>query len=306
MTITPIFTHKATKYNPALHSSLIEGTFVEEKLDGQAIQSTFNKDDIRLYANAKAKVSGKFTEYTEKCPHIVEELQQLEYDNIHLQGEVYSKHLPTSDANCRYTVGVLKDFNSYERQLAEGEVYYTIYDIPSAKYSKYEERYAILQDIFEGHSFEYISVIPILGINENGSWVETFNELEKQGKEGVVLYAPSALYKYSKGESNGRNNSIWKIKTMDEKEVCIIDKIEGTGKFKNTCGALIAIDGDGKQFKIGSLAVTDEERDYIWNEVECPCICEIRYMQETLDDYRHAVLTRLRLDKDVDSWNKED
>jgi len=305
MTITPIFTHKATKYNPDLHVNKIEGAWVEEKLDGQAIQSTFNNGDIRLYANAKAKVSNQFTEYTEKCPHIVEELKQIEFDNIHLQGEVYSKHLPTSDANCRYTVGVLKDFNSYERQLNEGMCYYTVYDIPSARYSTYEERYRILQDIFDEHSFKYVSLIPILGINENGSWVDYFNEIEKQGKEGVVLYSASAFYAYPKSEHNIKNSSIWKIKTMDEKEVCVIEKIEGTGKFEGTVGKLLAVDGNGKQFLIGTLAVDDTERNYIWNNVECPFIIEMRYMQETEDDYRHAVMTRLRLDKDVDTWNPE-
>jgi len=307
MTITPIWLQKPTKYCEELHSKLIDGAWIERKYDGVSTQATFNQGSIGLYANAKAKVSGQFTDRTDKCPHIIEELKQLEFDNIHLQGEIYSDHLSTEKENFDYTSGILKDHNSYIRQCAEGKTKIVIYDLPSARYSTYKERYIILQDILEGHSFEYVSLAPILGINENDSWIEYFNDMVSKNLEGIVLHQPSALYKYS-AKSNGRNPKAFKIKTQNEQEVCVIEKIEGTstGKFKGTVGKLIALDKNGKQFRIGSLAVTNEMRDYIWNEVECPFIAECRAMSETKLDYRHAVLTRLRLDKDVDSWNKED
>lgn len=305
MTITPQWLQKPVKYDAEKHSDLIEGAWIERKYDGISSQATFNQGDIRLYANAKAKVSKEFADRTDKCPHIVEELSQLAFDNIHLQGEIYSDHLPTEKENFDYTSGILKDHNSYARQVTEGKVRMVIYDLPSARYSTYKERYEIMQDIFKGHSFEYISLAPILGINENGSWINYFNDMISKNLEGIILHHPSALYKYSEN-SNGRNQNIFKMKAQDEKEIMIIEKIQGTGKFAHTCGALIAVDGNGKKFKLGSLAVSDIERDYIWNELELPAIAEMRYMLETTLDYRHAVLTRLREDKDPDSWNRID
>jgi len=313
MTYTPLYTHKATKYIPEDHSSKIEGTWIEQKIDGQSIQSTFNNGEIKLYARSKAKKSKQFAEYTHKVPHIVNELRvlnnklaDLDLDGLHLQGEIYSDHLATEKLNFDYTVGVLKDHKSYERQCVEGLTKYIIYDIPSSGMLSYKERYQLLQSLFKDTTFEYISLIPILGVNTNGSWVDYFNDIVAQKKEGIVLYQPDAPYKFS-DNSNGVNPAIWKIKAQAEREVLVIEKVQGKpGKYENTMGVAIAVDGKGKRARIGSFAMTDEFRDFIWREVECPFIAEMRFMMETKEDYRHAIMTRYRPDKDIDDWNKVD
>ena len=287
---------------------------MQRKIDGQSLQIIFNSGDIRIYANSPAKVSKVFREYTQALPHIVKELQELNYRRnylslkyLHLQGEVYSDHLPTDQDNFNYTVGVIKDHNSYERQLKEGLTKFVIYDIPSYGDLPYKDRYELMQRLFEDNNFKYISLAPILGINENGSWEEYFNQMMEQGHEGVVLYSPEGVYKYSEN-SNGRNASMWKMKvhSNSDREVMVTEIIEGTGKYEGSVGALKCIDGRGCEFKVGSFAISDEEKQWIYDNVTVPFLIEMKFMEVTSESYRHPIMTRLRLDKSIDDWNKND
>jgi ATP-dependent DNA ligase len=313
MKYEPIYTHKPTKYIPSIHAGKIEGSFVMRKYDGQSMQATFNDGDIKIFANTEATVSKVFKEYTNAVPHIINELREidntladLDIDGLHLQGEMYSDNLETEQANFNYCVGVLKDHNSYERQLKEGLVKFVIYDIPSLENYKYKDRYSYMESLFVNKSFKYISLAPILGINENGSWVEYFNDMVQQGHEGIVLYDPNALYKFTVIFGNTpRNNGIWKIKIKNEREVCVTEIIEGVGKYKDNVGALKCIDVSGKEFKVGSFAISDTEKQWIYDNCTPPFLIEMRYMEETVDSYRHPIMTRLRLDKDVEDWNPE-
>lgn len=313
ITLKPIYTHKPTKYIPEKHANKIEGSFIQRKYDGQSLQIIFNSGDIRIYANSPAKVSQEFKEYTHALPHIINELYEidniladLDLSYLHLQGEVYSDHLPTEKQNFDYTCGVIKDHNSYERQLKEGLTKFVVYDIPSRGNSLYKDRYLYIQSLFKNHNFQYISLAPILGINKNGNWKEYFNQMIEQGREGIVLYAQDGVYKYSEN-SNGRNPSMWKIKVHSngDKEVMVTEILEGKGKDANTIGKLKCIDGNGKEFKIGSFAINDEERKWIYDNCTPPFLVEMSFMEETSKSYRHTVMTRLRLDKSVDDWNPE-
>lgn len=311
--LVPIYTHKPTKYIQEKHANKIEGAFCLRKYDGQSLQIIFNSGDIKIYANSPAKVSKVFNEYTNSLPHIIDELHKLDniiadldLNHLHLQGEVYSDHLQTEKQNFDYTCGVIKDHNSYERQLKEGLTKFVVYDIPSHGNLTYRNRYSYMQSLFEGKNFKYISLAPILGINKNESWKEYFNQMVDQGHEGIVLYNPTGVYKYSEN-SNGRNSTMWKIKVHSngDKEVMVTEILEGKGKDANTIGKLKCIDGNGKEFKIGSFAINDEERKWIYDNCTPPFLVEMSFMEETSKSYRHTVMTRLRLDKSIDDWNPE-
>lgn len=301
----PEWIQKATKYIPSKHASKIEGAWIQLKVDGQAIQAVFN-DGVgpKIYSNTVPAKSDYFTDYTGCVPHIVEELASLGFEGI-LQGEIYADHLESDELNFKY-VSVLRAKNSYERQCKEGLTKYIIYDMPSHP-GTYKERYVALQKLFADTNFKYISLIPILGVNNEGSWLKVFEKLVSEGREGVVLYDPNNMYKHMTN-TTGRNPGIWKIKASESKEVCAVQKLEGEwtdrgGKYVGSLGALICVDGSGKQFKVGSFKLTDEERKDIWDNVDVPFILEMRTASETIDSYRHPVMTRLRLDKDVESWN---
>lgn len=304
--LKPIYTHKPKKYDTIKDVNKIEGAYCLRKYDGQSLQIIFDSGNIKIYANSPSKVAKVFNEYTNSLTHIINELKQININHLHLQGEVYSDHLPTEKQNFDYTCGVIKDHNSYERQLKEGLVKFVVYDIPSHGNLPYRDRYSYMQTLFNDKDFKYVSLAPILGINENGNWKEYFNQMIEQGREGIVLYAPDGVYKYSEN-SNGRNPSMWKIKVHSngDKEVMVTEILEGKGKDANTIGKLKCIDGNGKEFKIGSFAINDEERKWIYDNCTPPFLVEMSFMEETSKSYRHTVMTRLRLDKSVDDWNPE-
>lgn len=297
----PIWLQKATKYVPKTHEKKIEGAWIEKKIDGYAVQAVSNTE-VKMYANSIAKVAGIFSDHTAAIPHIVKELEELDYNGI-LQGEVYADHLATGLLNFNY-VKVMSAKDSYARQCKNGLLKYIVYDMPTHT-GPYKERYEALADLFKRNpGMKYVSLINILDINYNGGWVDVFNKVVAQGGEGVVLYDQENLYKHNSGH-NGRNPGIWKIKAEDAKEFIALEKVEGEGKFNGTLGALMCVDGKGKKFKIGSFAIPDNERLEIWKDVDVPFYGEMRCFSETPDSYRHAIMTRYRPDKDANNFNTE-
>ena|SRR5664280_495813 len=60
----------------------------------------------------------------------------------------------------------------------------------------YKGVYAELQGLL-GVGLKHVNLVPILGINEGDSWKSHFKQMVDQGKEGLVLRAQDARYKYS-------------------------------------------------------------------------------------------------------------
>jgi len=298
----PFYAQKAKKIDLTKNTNL-EGWWITNKFDGVGSITTCN-DIAQMYSISKAKVSGEFTNFSTKVPHLIEELNSLNYQG-YLHGEIISDNFKTNEENFGYVTGTLHADDAVERQEKSGKLKYVIYDMPSHA-GTYEERYCALSDLFKNKSnLKYVSLMPILGVNHNDSWVSIFNSIVENGDEGCVLYNKENKYRMS-DTSNLRNGGVVKCKASSEIEVLAIEKIEGQGKFKGTLGAIKCIDAEGRTFNCGSFNIDDSQRDYIWNNVEVPCVVEIIYYQRTKDSYKLPRLTRYRPDKDIDSWNKGD
>lgn len=297
----PLWLQKATKLDLKKHAKDLPGRWLQTKLDGVGGQAVFNSH-VKMYGMSKAKVSGEFSNFTSKVPHIVDELASLDFEGI-LQGEILATHLPTCAENAHCVTGTLHADNGWERQ-DDWKLSYVVYDIPTHM-GTYADRYAALQDLIEDGMFDYISLNPILGVNENNSWETIFNKVVAEGGEGIILYDPCARYKHAKpGSKNQRNRGVIKVKAEDEREVLCVELIEGEGKYSGTLGAMICEDGEGRRFNIGSFNITDAERQEIWDNMKVPFVVEMIYYMRTEDSYKLPRLTRIRLDKDIDSWNK--
>jgi len=250
----------------------------------------------------KAAVSGEFSNWTDKLPHIIDELSQFDFNGI-IQGEILADHLLTTDQNFGFTTGTLHADNAVERQ-KENKLKLVIYDMPSYD-NTYINRYNELEKMFDKvGNLKYVSLNPILVINNNNEIEKCFDDLVSIGKEGVIAYEMSAKYKHSL-TSCQRNKGVLKIKAASEKEVLCIEKIEGIGKYTNTLGALRCVDSDGRDFHVGSFSIDDTQRQFIWDNVDVPFVCEIIYYQMTDTSYKLPRFTRYRPDKDVESWNPE-
>lgn len=300
----PEWLQKATKLVLPKHAKDLPGRWCQLKLDGIGSQAVFNCNDIpEIYAMSKAAKSGEFTNFSEKIPHIQYELAGLDFTGI-LQGEILATHLPTCHENFGFTTGTLHADDAVERQGEDCRLKFVIYDMPSHP-GPYKERYAAISDLLKGLNLKYVSLNPILDINYENSWEKVFDEVVSAGGEGIILYDANALYKHAKpGQKNQRNRGVIKVKAENECEVICIEMIEGDGKYTGTLGAMTCVDGDGRQFNVGSFAISDEERKQIWDTMTVPGIVEITYYQQTPDSYKLPRLTRIRPDKDIDSWNK--
>lgn len=297
----PFYAQKAKKIDLTKNNNL-EGWWITNKYDGVGSITCCN-DTSQMYSISKAKVSGKFTNFSNKIPHIIEELNSLNYKG-YLHGEIISDNFETNEENFGYVTGTLHADDAIERQEISGKLKYVIYDMPS-HIGTYEERYCALGELLNSMSdLKYVSLMPILGVNHNNSWLDIFNSIVESGNEGVILYNKENKYRLS-NKSNLRNSGVLKCKASNEIEVIAIEKIEGSGKFKGTLGAIKCIDSEGRTFNCGSFNIDDTQRDYIWNSVGVPCVIEIIYYQRTKDSYKLPRMTRLRLDKSIDDWNPE-
>lgn len=305
----PTFLHKALKYDPVKHKNLLVGRLIEEKLDGVGAQVVINWPDIQIYAMTKAAVSGEFSNFTRKLPHIIDEIDLANIYNGIYQGELIADHLEDNNDNFGFVTGTLHADDALERQIVN-KIKLVLYEVPSST-EPYYKRHDYLDRVFNINAFpyplKYVSVNPILGINDENNTIleDRFQEIMDRNGEGIVLYDPNCLYKHS-DKACQRNKGLIKIKAADEKEVLCIEKIEGKGKFQGSLGAIICQDNDGRTFHCGSFSIDDSQRQYIYDNVEPPFVCEITYYRITDTSYKLPRLTRYRPDKDVDSWNRCD
>lgn len=113
-------------------------------------------------------------------------------------------------------------------------------------------------------------------------------------KELILSHLKDQLSKGNEGLILIQNDKRIKVKSEYTEDVLIKGFVEGTGKFKNTLGALITENG-----KIGT-GLTNEERNYIWNRRDqlLNTYVEIEFMEKTEDNkFRHPRFVRLRPDK---------
>lgn len=108
------------------------------------------------------------------------------------------------------------------------------------------------------------------------------------GFEGIMLKTYDGIYE------DKRVNYWCKIKAVHTEDLPVVGKVEGTGKYAGTLGALIVRRGD-VEVEVGS-GFTDAERAEFW--VESPKCIEVKY-QEALasGSLRFPVFVRVRDDK---------
>ncbi|MDD4247582.1 MAG: hypothetical protein PHT13_00490 [Methanosarcina sp.] len=310
MALDPVFVMKAKLFDPEKHN--IDQWFVQEKYDGVRIQIIVNSlDDIRIYSRNVTKETGTFNEYTTKLPHIVELLRaKLERcpPMFHCQmydGEALAFTQGNREKNFTYVTGTLNADDAWERQLAKEKISVVLFNIPTIDE---EYRYILTYLHLYFPLQDSLIMSPITTLNIDGSAMLRFDQIVRDGGEGIILYNPACRYKFGK-KACSVSNDVLKIKDRYEREVKVIDMIEGTGKDTGACGALLCDDGRGKIFKIGTGFTEGSEdergsRAWMWaHKKDVPFIIEMHYHSETPDAYRLSVFKRDRFyDKSPADW----
>lgn len=152
--------------------------------------------------------------------------------------------------------------NSVKLQVERGPISVIIWDIAKLNgkdVSKlpYAERRVLIEQLgSQIHRFNpYWSTVPAV----KDHFVDFYKKIisDKRGlpwAEGIVLK------KGSESEQSG-----YKIKHRDTYDVIVDEVLEGSGKYKGTAGKLVVrTTARGPQGEVGSLAVPDIQRDWIW------------------------------------------
>jgi len=145
-----------------------------------------------------------------------------------------------------------------------------------------EERYDILVGRIQGthrtDSEKYLKVVERFPVGSNYDDIKNLHDrFVAEGFEGAMIKDLDAPYKF------GRGPEVMKLKAFHDADCEVLRVEQGTGKFADTCGAII-VNYKGVEVGVGS-GLTDEMRLMIWNKPDdfVGRIAEIRYQEETPD-----------------------
>lgn len=187
----------------------------DEKLDGN-----------RAYEFIDGSIQSKSGDVITPIKHIKEELDafkaELGEDIVDFDGEYYLHGLDLQDIT-----GIANTEDDSKRR-TDVLLEYHIFDCfdPKRPELSAKDRYEHLLKIFEGKSFKYLVLRKKIELpNDDVKIFEYVAECEKQGYEGAILRDPEAPYKHSKNPAD-RNDSMIKVKNMQDDEFLILDIIE--------------------------------------------------------------------------------
>jgi len=170
--------------------------------------------------------------------HIKEEIDFLkEIDPmIILDGELYSTSLTFQEI-----VGIVKretlKKGDAEKQL---QIKYHVYDVIIPD-TTYEERYQVLQDIFEMFEFKHLVLVQTDLCESEEQMKEQHAQYVAEGYEGIMLRTKHGLYK------NSRSVDLLKYKEFFDDEYEVVDFVEGTG-LEDGCVIWVCTTPEGKTF----------------------------------------------------------
>lgn len=166
-------------------------------------------------------------------------------DDVDLDGELFGGR-----GAFQFTVGIAKTQGSKHWE----KLVYKVFDAPSLKTQKFEERMEHAKDVVTKASSKYIEWVEHTMCKSLEHLDEVFNEIEKLGGEGLMIREPGSKY------AQGRSSSLLKIKRFHDGEAEVLAYEDGKGKYVGMVGALRCRMSSGKMFKVAS-GLSDQQRD---------------------------------------------
>lgn len=262
---------------------------VTEKLNG--IRATFYRGELR----------GRSGNVLSGLDHIVNELDL--YSDLVFDGELIIKDKGDLSDNeaFRLTTGIVNSENDDKTR-----IWFRVFDLlpvyefdagkSSATYR--ERREQLDRFAKEIEKSNYIKVVPALYYGNDQSMVSSWLDWAvSNDKEGVMLNL-DVPYQCK------RHNGILKVKRFYTMDLPIVRCEPGTGKYKNTLGAIV-VDYQGVDVGVGT-GFTDEQRDWFWSHQEevVGMLAEVKYKEISCDkttgdcSLQFPVFISIRTDKE--------
>ncbi|KAG6961107.1 hypothetical protein JG688_00009275 [Phytophthora aleatoria] len=165
-------------------------------------------------------------------------------DDLNLDGELFGGR-----GAFQFTVGIAKTQGSKQWE----KLVYKVFDAPSLKTQKFEERMECAKFVVTKASSKYIEWVEHTKCKSLEHLDEVFNEIEKLGGEGLMVREPGSKY------AQGRSSSLLKIKSFHDGEAEVLAYEDGKGKYVGMVGALRCRMASGKMFKVAS-GLSDQQR----------------------------------------------
>ena len=272
---------------PTFNVQLAEKYFDKpERVEGREFALTTKIDGGRIIA---LKENGQVSFYTragqryEGLVDLEQEMSAKMPDNLCLDGEITlfnDKGIPSKEAYKQAMKITRKDGEKHGVKMK-------FFDAMSAEDFRnqrcdltWTQRRAIATNLALNNEFTFFELLPLLYKGSDTSMITKFlDEAIANDQEGVMINICDAPYEFK------RTTNLLKVKKMQTMDLEIIGFEEGSGKYKDTLGAILVRYKNGNIVKVGS-GFTDWLRSEIWNNQSkyLGVVSEIQYFEETTND----------------------
>lgn len=246
-------------------------------------------------------------------PYLFDVRLSSEFEDFCIDGELFHANPYKTVSVKRYRTE-LPDLSQFKYYIFDIVPYQTVL-APYKEYTKaYEERRKLLEIVIKALLRDYpklkqvIRIVPYKKLQTKQKMLENVYELAnkyiKDGYEGILLKRAGASYK------SKRTRDWIKVKESIDIDADIIDFVRGTGKYRDSLGALIVRPREGQivkeVFRVGT-GFTDIQRQFIWNNREKLTNLPVTVVAQSVTETgkaRMPVFKHFRLDLVNDPVNK--
>jgi ATP-dependent DNA ligase len=237
---------------------------VQPKLDGERCRAVFDvAGNVTLYSSEQNIITS--------VPHINEQLETLQLQNMELDGELYVHGKPFEQIHSIVGRTVNQHYNSESMQ-------YHVFDIVSRE-NQLSRMVTLSNIVYLTKTCPSIEVVPVVAVSSLEKLMDCFHTYVDAGYEGFIVRHPAALYVRKRStyimKFKPKKNDIYEIIGVQE-EVSIQNVPKGT------LGAFICKGDDDTHFNVGSGLTADQRREY-WKIKESliGMYCQVEYQHIT-------------------------
>jgi ATP-dependent DNA ligase len=230
-------------------SRLPDNVFFQRKLNGERARVTWDNSSPRIISSCGNEMPF--------LKHIKDALVQYGFEGIQLDGELYCHGMSREEIHSTVSRRV-----SSKNKAQEERIEFHVFDIVMEETVQFR-RFNLL-DVYFSNSINMLPLVQVKTFYDNKEKILHYaSQFIDEGYEGVIVRNPDAYY------TPRKCNFMLKFKPTSEDTYRIVgfeEEVSIHGEPKDTLGAVIVIDDDGKVFSVGTgKALTKESRQYWWN-----------------------------------------